>query len=122
MTRVKRSVHAKKKRRKILGLAKGYRGAKSKTFKAANEQVMHSLAYSYRDRKVRKRNFRSLWIRRINAAARENGLSYSNLINGLKLANVDLDRKILSDMAVYDSGGFSQLSELAKNSLGQKTA
>lgn len=117
MSRVKRAVHAKKKRRKILGLAKGYRGAKSKNFKAAKEQVLHSLAYSYRDRKVRKRDFRSLWIRRINAAARLNGLSYSRLINGLKLAEIELDRKILAEIAVSDPDSFSQLADLAKEKL-----
>lgn len=117
MSRVKRAVHAKKKRKKILDLAKGYRGAKSKNFKAAKEQVLHSLAYSYRDRKARKRDFRSLWIRRINAAARINGLSYSKLISGLKLAEVELDRKILAEVAVSDPDSFSQLADLAKEKL-----
>lgn len=122
MSRVKRSVHAKKKRKKILDLAKGYRGAKSKTFKAAKEQVMHSLAYSYRDRKARKRDFRKLWIRRINAAARLNGLSYNHLINGLKIAEVEIDRKILSDLAISDPSAFTQLADIAKEKLSKKSA
>jgi large subunit ribosomal protein L20 len=114
VARVKRGVHAKKKHKKILELAKGYRGAKSKTFRAAKEQVMKSLTYAYRDRKVRKRDFRKLWIVRINAAARQNGLSYSRLVSGLKMANVEIDRKILSDMAISDPEAFAKLAEIAK--------
>lgn len=117
MARVKRAVHAKKKRRKILGMAAGYRGAKSRTFKAAKEQVMHSLAYNYRDRKNRKRDFRRLWIRRINAAARQNGISYSQLIAGLKAADVQIDRKMLSELAVTDQAAFAQLAETAKDKI-----
>jgi len=116
--RVKRAVHAKKKRRKVLKLAKGYYGAKSRTYRAAKEQVTHSLVYSYRDRKARKRNFRKLWIIRINAAARENGLSYSKLVNGLKLADIDINRKMLSDMAVSDPESFAKVASLAKEKLG----
>ncbi|MDO8885550.1 50S ribosomal protein L20 [Candidatus Oleimmundimicrobium sp.] len=118
MSRVKRAVHARKKRKKILKLAKGYYGAKSRTFKAAKEQVTHSLTYAYRDRKTRKRNFRKLWITRINAAARQNGLSYNRLMNGLKLANVDINRKMLSDMAVNDPEAFSAVASVAKEKLG----
>src|SRR5438309_2355119 len=102
MARVKRSVHAKKKRREVLDQAKGYRGLKKNTYKRAKEQVMKSLAYSYRDRRVRKRDFRRLWIVRINAGARQHGLSYNQLIHGLKLAQIDLDRKVLADIAVSD--------------------
>lgn len=117
MARVKRGVHAKKKHKKILQLAKGYRGAKSKTFRAAKEQVMKSLTYAYRDRKARKRDFRKLWIVRINAAARQNGLSYSRLVSGLKMANVEIDRKVLSDMAISDPEAFAKLAEIAKNQI-----
>jgi len=117
MARIKRGVHAKKKRKKILELAKGYRGARSKTLRAAREQVMHSLMYAYRDRRARKRDFRRLWIVRINAAARLNGLSYNKLISGLKLANLEIDRKVLSDLAVNDPPAFAQLAELAKKQL-----
>jgi len=122
MPRVKRAVHAKKKRRKILDMAKGYRGQRSRTFKAAKEQVMHSLAYSYRDRKARKRDFRRLWIRRINAAARLHGLSYNRLIAGLRAAEIDLDRKVLSDIAVRDPGGFAELAVVARSKLGLPAA
>lgn len=114
MPRVKRGTINKKKHKKILELAKGYRGAKSKVFKRANEQVLHSLSYAYRDRRQRRRDFRKLWIIRINAAARQNGISYSRFMNGLKAANIDVDRKVLADMAVHDSTGFSRLAELAK--------
>lgn len=123
MPRVKRATHAKKKHKKILGLAKGYYGAKSRSYRAAKEQVMHSLAYAYRDRRARKRDFRKLWIARINAAARLNGLSYSHFINGLKLAEVEVDRKILAEMAINDPADFARLAELAKDKLsGQKAA
>ncbi len=118
MPRVKRGIQVKKRHKKILSLAKGYYGRKSKTFKAAKEQVMHSLAYSYRDRKARKGEFRRLWIARINAAARLNGLTYSRLISGLKLANIEIDRKLLSDMAVNDPETFAKLASVAKEKIG----
>ncbi|MDR0896891.1 MAG: 50S ribosomal protein L20 [Oscillospiraceae bacterium] len=114
MARIKRAVNAHKKRRNIMKLAKGYWGAKSKQYRAANEQVMRSLRYAYAGRKARKRDFRRLWITRINAAARMSGMSYSTFINGLKKANVDINRKMLADMAVADAKGFAQLVEVAK--------
>ena len=117
MPRVKRSVHARKKRRKALEQAKGYWGLKSKTYTRAKEQLDHSLKYAYRDRKVRKRTMRSLWIVRINAAARLSGLSYSRLIAGLKAAGSELDRKVLAEMAVADLQGFAAIAELAKKAL-----
>ncbi len=115
MARVKRAVNALKKRRKVFKLAKGYFGAKSKQYRAAAEQVRRSLRYAYIGRKLKKRDFRRLWIARINAAARTNGLSYSKLINGLKVAGVTIDRKMLSDVAITDPAGFSKLCETAKN-------
>ena len=115
MARIKRAVNAHKKRRKIMKLAKGYYGSKSKQYRAAQEQVMRSLRYAYIGRKLRKRDFRSLWITRINAAARINGMSYSTFINGLKKANVEVNRKMLADLAVNDAAAFAQLVELAKN-------
>ena len=115
MARIKRAVNAHKKRRKIFKLAKGYWGAKSKQCRAASEQVRRSLRYAYTGRKLRKRDFRRLWIVRINAAARLSGMSYSTFINGLKKANVNVNRKMLADMAVNDAAGFAQLVELAKN-------
>ncbi|MDO5359065.1 50S ribosomal protein L20 [Slackia faecicanis] len=117
MPRVKRAVSAHKKRRVILGRAKGYYGAKSRTYRAAKEQVQHSLQYQYRDRRNKKRDIRRLWITRINAAARINGLSYSVFMNGLKKAGVELDRKVLADMAVSDPDAFAQLVEVAKAAL-----
>jgi large subunit ribosomal protein L20 len=117
MARVKRSVHAKKKRREVLESAKGYRGLKKNTYKRAKEQVMRSLAYSYRDRRARKRDFRRLWIVRINAGARQHGLSYNQLIHGLKLAQIDLDRKVLADIAVSDPDAFEVLAKAAKDAL-----
>lgn len=117
MPRVKRGVTAKKKRRTILQRAKGYYGAKSRSYRAAKEQVQHSLQYQYRDRRNKKREIRRLWITRINAGARQNGLSYSAFINGLKRAEVDLDRKVLSDLAVNDPAAFAKLVELAKEKL-----
>ena len=114
MARVKIAVHAHKKRRKVMKLAKGYWGAKSKQYRAASEQVRRSLRYAYIGRKLRKRDFRRLWIVRINAAARMNEMSYSTFINGLKRANVTVNRKMLADMAVNDSDGFAQLVALAK--------
>lgn len=117
MARVKKAVNAKKKHKKILKLAKGYYGAKSKIFRAANPAVMRSLRYAYIGRKLRKRDFRKLWISRINAAARMNDISYSRLINGLKLAEVSINRKMLSEMAIHDPEGFKQLVEVAKSKL-----
>ena len=115
MARIKAAVNAHKKRRKIMKLAKGYFGSKSKQYRAASEQVRRSLRYAYIGRKQRKRDFRSLWITRINAAARINGMSYSTFINGLKKANVEVNRKMLADLAVNDAAAFAQLVELAKN-------
>lgn len=117
MPRVKRAVNAKKKRRTTLKRAKGYYGAKSRSYRAAKEQVQHSLQYQYRDRRNKKREIRRLWIQRINAAARQNGLSYSVFINGLKKAGVELDRKVLADMAVNDPQAFSALVEVAKKAV-----
>ena len=117
MSRVKRSVHARKKRRTVLDRAKGYYGAKSRSYKAAKEQVQHSMQYAYRDRRNKKRNVRKLWITRINAAARMNGMSYSVFMNGLKKAGVELDRKVLADMAVNDPAAFSAVVEVAKAAL-----
>jgi len=118
MARVKKAINARKKHKKVLKLAKGYFGAKSKQFRAANQAVMKSLSYAYVGRKRKKRDYRKLWIARINAASRQNGLSYSRFINGLKQAGVEVDRKILADMAVHDSEGFSQLVSVAKGQLG----
>ena len=117
MPRIKRSVHARKKRRKVLEEAKGYRGLKSKTYRQAKEQVERSLAYAYRDRKTKKRNLRSLWIIRINAAARQNGLSYNQFISGCKKAGIELDRKVLADIAVADPVAFGKIAEAAKAAL-----
>jgi large subunit ribosomal protein L20 len=116
MPRVKRAVHGQKKRRKVLEEAKGYWGLKSTNYKYAKEQVERSLAYAYRDRKVKKRKFRQLWIMRINAGARAHGLSYNQFISGLKLAGVELDRKVLADLAVRDPDAFGKLAEQAKAS------
>ncbi len=118
MPRVKRGVTARARHRKVLKEAKGYYGAKRRSFRTARQQVIKSGQYAYRDRKARKREFRALWIQRINAGAREHGLSYSRMINGLKKAGVELDRKILSDMAVRDKAGFKALAEKAKAQLG----
>ncbi len=117
MARVKRAVSANKKRRTTLTRAKGYYGAKSRSYRAAKEQVQHSLQYAYRDRRNKKREIRRLWITRINAAARINGMSYSVFMNGLKKAGIMLDRKVLSDMAITDPEGFAQLCELAKKAV-----
>jgi len=117
MPRVKGGTVTRRRHKKILKLAKGYWGAKSKKFRMANQQVMKSLMYAYRDRKDRKGEFRKLWIARINAAARMNGISYSRLINGLKKAGVEINRKMLADLAVHDLQAFSQLVEKAKASL-----
>ena len=115
MARIKAAVNAHKKRRKIMKLAKGYYGSKSKQYRSAKEQVARSLRYAYIGRKLRKRDFRSLWIARINAAARINGMSYSKFINGLKKAGIDLNRKVLADLAVNDAAAFAKLVEIAKN-------
>lgn len=117
MPRVKRAVSAHKKRGTVLNRAKGYYGAKSRSYRAAKEQVQHSLQYQYRDRRNKKREVRRLWITRINAAARINGLSYSVFMNGLKKAGVELDRKVLSDMAINDPEAFASLVEVAKKAL-----
>ena len=118
MPRVKRSVHARKKRRQVLEEAKGYYGGRSRRFRLAREQLLHSGQYAYRDRRARKRDFRRLWITRIGAAARQNGMSYSSFIRGLKNAQVDLDRKILADVAVQDPKGFAGLVDVARKGLG----
>ncbi|MBQ3094985.1 MAG: 50S ribosomal protein L20 [Clostridia bacterium] len=117
MARIKAAMMTRKRRKKILKLAKGYWGSKSKHFKMANQAVMKSLSYAYVGRKLRKRNFRSLWITRISAAAKINGMNYSTFINGLKKAGIALDRKILADMAVNDAAGFAALVEKAKAAL-----
>jgi len=114
MPRVKRSVHARKKRRKVLGQAKGYWGIKKSSYKYAKEQVEHSLTYAYRDRKNKKRTFRQLWIVRINAAARVNGMSYNQFISGIHRAGIELDRKVLADLAVSDPAAFAAVAEQAK--------
>ena len=115
MARIKRAVTAHKKRRKVFKLAKGYFGAKSKQYRTASEQVRRSLRYAYEGRKMRKRDFRRLWIIRINAAARLSGMSYSTFINGLKKKNIEVNRKMLADLAVNDAAAFAQLVEIAKN-------
>ena len=115
MARVKKAINARKRHKKVLKLAKGYFGSRSKQFRAAKGSVMRAMAASYKGRKLRKRDFRKLWIARINAAARMNGLSYSKFINGLKKANIDLNRKILADMAVNDEAAFAKLVEIAKH-------
>src|SRR5271165_237332 len=122
MARVKRAVHSKKHRRAVLEQAQGYFGNKSRSYRAANEQVMHSLQYAFRDRRARKGDFRQLWIQRINAAARVNGMSYSRLIAGLREAGVEVDRKILADLAVTDSRAFAALVAVAKDALGSAAA
>mgnify|MGYP000878761502 FL=1 len=114
MARVKKGVTARKRHKKIIKLAKGYRGSKSKLFRPANQAVLKALAHSYRGRKLKKRDFRKLWIARINAAARSNGISYSKFINGLKKAGVQINRKMLSEMAINDASGFTQLVDIAK--------
>src|SRR5437773_9080856 len=119
MARVKRAVGAQKKRRKVLEQAKGYWGLKSTNYTYAKEQVEHSLAYAYRDRKNRKREFRRLWIIRINAGARLNGLSYNQFISGLKAAEVELDRKVLADLAATDPAKFGEIAEQAKAALAK---
>jgi len=117
MTRVKRGVLKHKKKKKILKLAKGYRGSKSKNYMVSKTQVLRSMKYSYRDRKRRKRDFRRLWIMIINAAVREHGLSYSRFINGLRLAEIDINRKFLSEIAINDPKDFSKLVDIAKEKI-----
>ena len=117
MARIKGGLNAKKKHNRVLKLAKGYRGARSKQYRVAKQSVMRALTSSYAGRKERKRQFRQLWIARINAAARMNGLSYSKFMSGLKLAGVEMNRKILADMAINDAEGFKTLAELAKSKL-----
>jgi large subunit ribosomal protein L20 len=117
MPRIKRGVMARARHKEILSKAKGYRGARSRVLRVAKQAVTKAGQYAYRDRRQRKRQFRALWIVRINAGARENGLSYSRLMNGLKRANIEIDRKVLADMAIFDKAAFTQLAEQAKASL-----
>ncbi|WP_019807349.1 50S ribosomal protein L20 [Saccharomonospora halophila] len=117
MARVKRAVNAKKKRRETLDMASGYRGQRSRLYRKAKEQTLHSFQYSYRDRRARKGDFRQLWITRINAAARQNGLTYNRFVQGLKAAEVEVDRKILAELAVNDAEAFASLAAVAKENL-----
>ncbi len=118
MARVKRAVNAHKKRRTTLELASGYRGQRSRLYRKAKEQMLHSLNYAYRDRRARKGDFRQLWITRINAAARQNGMTYNRFIQGLKAAGIEVDRKILAELAVNDAGAFAALVEVARENAG----
>lgn len=122
MARVKRAVHSKKHRRSVLEAAQGYYGNKSRSYRAAHEQLMHSGQYAFRDRRARKGDFRRLWVQRVNAASRANGLSYSRLIAGLKAADVEVDRKVLADLAVTDKAAFARLVDLARESLAAPDA
>ena len=122
MARVKRAVNAQKKRRTTLEAAKGYRGQRSRLYRKAKEQLLHSATYAYRDRKARKGDFRQLWITRINAAARANGLTYNRFIQGLRLAEIEVDRKVLADLAVNDAAAFAALVGLAKAALPEDTS
>ena len=122
MARIKRGVSGIKHRRKVMKLVKGFRAARRRNYRVANEALLHSLSYSYRDRRVRKRDFRSLWIARINSAARREGLSYSRFMAGLKKSGVVVNRKALADLAVHDQAAFGQLLTLAKNANGASTA
>lgn len=117
MARVKRAVNAQKKRREVLDLASGYRGQRSRLYRKAKEQLLHSATYEYRDRKARKGDFRQLWIQRINAGARANGMTYNRFIQGLKAAGVEVDRKVLADLAVTDAAAFAALVQTAKAAL-----
>src|SRR5262252_8485570 len=117
MARVKRAVNAHKKRRVVLEQASGYRGQRSRLYRKAKEQVTHSLVYAYRDRKARKGDFRKLWIQRINAAARANGMTYNRFVQGLKAAGVEVDRRVLADLAVNDEAAFAALVEVARQAL-----
>ena len=118
MPRVKRGVTAHARHKKVLDQAKGYYGARSKVFRVAKQAVIKAGQYAYRDRRTKKREFRALWIARINAGARENGLSYSRMINGLSLATIEIDRKVLADLAVFDKPAFTELANRAKTALG----
>ncbi len=118
MARARSRVQARRRRRAVLAQARGYRGARSRGYRAANESVMHALRYSYRDRRARKGDFRRLWITRINAAARERGMSYSQLVHGLRRADVEVDRKVLADLAVRDPKAFGALVDVARAALG----
>jgi large subunit ribosomal protein L20 len=122
MARIKRGVSGIKHRRKVMKLVKGFRAARRRNYRVANEALLHSLAYAFRDRRVRKRDFRSLWITRINAAARREGLNYSRLMAGLKKSGINVNRKALADLAVHDTVAFNQLLSVAKDSLGKTTA
>lgn len=122
MARVKRGVTKRKRRRAVLDQARGYRGARSRRFRAAKEQLLHSYTYAYRDRRDRKGQFRRLWIARINAASRANGITYNRLIDGLRKAEIDLDRKVLADLAVNDPVAFKSLADIAKQSLEAKAS
>ena len=122
MARVKRALNAQKKRRVMLERASGYRGQRSRLYRKAKEQVLHSMTYAYRDRKDRKGNFRRLWIQRINAAARANGLTYNRFVQGLKAAGVEVDRRVLADLAVTDATAFAALVEVARAALPQTAA
>ena len=122
LARVKRAVHGRKHHRAVLEAAQGYYGNKSRSFRAANEQVMHSLMYAFRDRRAKKGEFRRLWIQRVNAACRANGMSYSRFIAGLKAAEVEVDRKVLADIAVRDEAAFSRLVEVAREALSATVA
>ena len=122
MARVKRSLNAKKKRKVVLERAKGYRGQRSRLYRKAKEQVLHSMTYAYRDRKDRKGNFRRLWIQRINAGARANGLTYNRFVQGLKAAGVEVDRRVLADLAVTDAAAFAALVEVARKNLPEEAS
>jgi large subunit ribosomal protein L20 len=122
MARIKRGVQKIKHRRKVMKLVKGFRAARRRNYRVANEALLHSLAYAYRDRRVRKRDFRSLWIARINAAARREGLTYSRLIAGLKKSGVVVNRKVLADLAVHDQAAFAELLRTAKDAIGTTAA
>ena len=122
MARVKRAVHSKKHRRAVLEQAQGYFGNKSRSYRAAHEQVMHSMQYAFRDRRARKGDFRQLWIQRINAGARAHGMSYSRLIAGLRAAGVEVDRKILADLAVHDEAAFQTIVAVAQTALADPAA
>ena len=122
MARVKRAVHGAKAKRTTMALAKGYRGSRSRHYRTANEQVMHSLRYAYRDRRARKADFRALWIARINAGARANGLTYNRFIAGLRRAGIELDRKVLADLAVTDAKAFSALVATAREGLARQAS
>ena len=122
MVRVKRGVAAHARHRRVIARAKGYYGTRNRLFRRANEALLKAMQYSYRDRKARKRQFRRLWITRINAAARLNGLPYGRFMQGLKLANIEVDRKMLADLAVHDSAAFSQIADAARTALPAETA